>query len=148
MFRPLLPLIFLIYGASLGAEELELPFVLDARKPALLVQVEIGDRAATLLLDTGSAHTILRPEIVGLTRFDLNKARFNENAIGMHVRGLWALTSIRLAGRRIERKVAIVDFDLASHYEARIDGLLGHDLLGEYKSVTIDFDRGKLILRR
>lgn len=148
MINRLAVCILVLAAGSALAEELELPFIVDSKKGALLVDAKVQGRPATLLLDTGSSFTILRPEIVGLSSFDMKKSQFAGNGVGLHAQGLWAIAEISLAGRAYKQKVGIVDFDVSPYYAQKVDGLLGQDMLRGFRTVTIDFEAQVIRLRR
>ena len=50
------------------SDSVNVAFEYAANRPSLVVQAWINGKHALLLVDTGSAHTIVRPELVGLKR--------------------------------------------------------------------------------
>jgi len=106
----------------------------------MLVRVRINDRPAVLILDTGSAHTIVRPELVGVNPKELipteiagSSGGFVGDAVGREVSlqvGSWTWK---------KRKVAVMDLSqVLSLYQEKIDGILDLDFIKEFRQVTIN----------
>jgi hypothetical protein len=107
----------------------------------ILIEGKVDEKRITFLLDTGSNHTIVSVRFCGRVLFPLRPAQHNRGAAG------WMGESIRLP----------VDLSLADHIWAgqsvtlmnldelqkvlgiHFDGLLGQDILREFRSVRIDY---------
>jgi len=107
----------------------------------ILIEGKIDEKRITFLLDTGSNHTIVSVKFYGNVLLALRPAQHDRGSAG------WMGESIRLP----------VDLSLANHIWAgqcvtmmnldelqkvlgiHFDGLLGQDILREFRSVRIDY---------
>jgi len=130
-------------------EPLVIPFETDGARSVILLRAEVYDRPALLILDTGSARTFLRPELVGIPVDVLPSSPFAEGP-GLLARGRWSLATLRLGAKTWpHRRVISIRFDEVSRaYERQIDGILGQDVLREFRTVTIDYEAKLLRLSR
>jgi Aspartyl protease len=119
----------------------QVPFEYAHGRNSILLHVLVNNKPARLILDTGSAHTVLRPEAVGLNPKELipthtasGGAGFIGDAVGQEVSlqvGSW---------KREKRRVAVMDLSqVLSAYQEKIDGVLGLDFFKEFSQVTINF---------
>jgi hypothetical protein len=101
-----------------------------------------------LILDTGASHTVVSPERAGLSTLDLAKARFSPNGPGVSAEAVWSRTTLRLGGKVwSDRPVVVMNMaEISRVYGRKVDGLLGHDLLGECRRISIDFEQRRLLL--
>ena len=132
----------------LPATPLTVPFELDARYGSIFVTVTINGRPATLLVDTGAASTIIRPELAGV-RVPLDRSRFRGD-VGFEARGVWQTVQFGL-GKTWSTPLEVGAVDLTEamqRYGRPIDGLLGQDVLRRFRRVTFDYDTKKLLLER
>jgi predicted aspartyl protease len=144
-------LLLLALAAAVPAaadKELSVPFEINRGREAILVRVELNGTPSVLILDTGASHTVVSPERAGLSAIDLAKARFSEKGPGVNAEALWARTTLRL-GSKVwsDRPVVVMNMaEVSRAYGRKVDGLLGHDLLGECRRVSIDFEQRRLLL--
>src|SRR5262245_43871797 len=73
----------LLAPVPVAAKDVEVPFKLERRSGVIVVDVKVNDRAARLLLDTGAARTVIRPELVGVNPMELRVARFSGQGPGL-----------------------------------------------------------------
>jgi Aspartyl protease len=132
-----------------SGESMRLPFEYTSHRNALLVYVSVNGKKALLILDTGSAHTVLRPEVVGLKRKELSAAHLSPgggligDAVGKEV--------MLQVGEHVLPKYRIVVMDLSQvlqAYQENLDGVLGMDFLRNYSQITIDLREHKIVLSR
>ena len=121
---------------NVNREELTIPFDFAAGRGSILVGVRIDSRPAVLIVDTGSAHTILRPSIAGVSPSELALPSSGAGIVGDAV-GREVTLEI---GQRVwpRRRVAVMDLSrsLAAYHE-KIDGLLGIDFFLEFSQAII-----------
>jgi Aspartyl protease len=131
-----------------AGKDLSIPFEINRGREAILVRAELNGESSLLLLDTGASHTVVSPERAGLSAIDLARARFSQNGPGMAAEALWGRTTLRLGGKTwSDRPVVVMNMaEVSRAYGRKIDGLLGHDLLGECRRVSIDFEARLLLL--
>lgn len=132
-----------------SADSLELPFEYARDKGSILLQVRINNEPALLILDTGSSHTILRPELLDIKLSELAPTQnssgggFIGDAVGREVTlqiGNWKWT---------KRRVAVMDLSqVLSVYHEKIDGVLGLDFLYEFRRVTINVKEKTIVFMK
>lgn len=128
-----------------------IPFELSGDFGAILIRAQINGQAATLLVDTGSSHTLLSPELVQLRPLALEQAGPPVRGSGLTSRAGWAKATIQLGGDTWkDHKVLVTDdfHQISKDMKQPINGILGQDLLKEFHFVLIDFKRRRLVLRR
>jgi hypothetical protein len=115
---------------------------------AILLTVLVNEKQAVLILDTGSNTTILSPEIVGLNPAFLPRSQPPQKGTGFVGEGHWGHATISIgASTWRDRRVLVVDTrDLSRAAQRRIDGILGQDILDEFKYVEINLSEKRLIL--
>ena len=114
----------------------------------ILVRIVVNGRLAVLILDTGSSTTILSPEASGLNPTSLRRADPPKKGTGFVGDGRWGEATL-VTGTRIWKDHRILVADMNSITDAmhrKIDGILGQDILGEFKYIEIDFKHKRLVL--
>jgi hypothetical protein len=115
---------------------------------AILVSVHVNGKPAVLILDTGSNTTILSPEISGLNPAHLPRAGPPRKGTGFVQDGRWGQATLTM-GTTVwkDKRVLVVDTkDLSRAVQRKIDGILGQDILYEFKYVEINFEEKRLTL--
>jgi len=126
-----------------------LPFESSVVLDAMLVRVKVNGRPAVLIFDTASNATIVSPEVASVdSKPDVFSVLFPENH--SHERAAWATVTLEIGeqvwrGRRVvvqeQRKVSTT-------FKQRIDGILGKDVLNEYRTITIDLKHRVIVFSR
>jgi hypothetical protein len=122
-----------------------LPLERSPRFGALLVRVQVNGKPAVLIVDTGSNTTILSPGICGLNTDRLPRAEPPPKGAGFVGEGRWGQATLTI-GTAVwkDRRVLIVDTtDLT---ERKIDGILGQDILDDFKYVEINLEAKRITL--
>ena len=121
-------------------DSVNVAFEYAANRPSLLVHVWINGKHALLLLDTGSAHTIVRPELVGLKRSETKPARNAQSGAGFIGDAIGAEVTLQVGSRTWQKyRVAAMDLSqVLSAYQEDLDGVLGLDFLRGFRRVTIN----------
>ena len=133
-----------------GASSFTIPFELNRQFGSILIQVQVNGRPAWLLVDTGSSHTILSADIVGVNPF-LTRAGVPVKGSGLIGLAGWGAATIELgtikwANRRV---LVMQEFrEISKGMRQRVDGILGEDLLDEFASVVLDYKNHRLVLER
>jgi hypothetical protein len=121
-----------------GWQTLTIPFEYASGRGSLLVQARVNRHATLLIIDTGSAHTILSPSLAGLDPSQ-SPAKPNTKA-GVIGDAIGRVVTLEL-GSRVwqERSVSVMDLsEPLSAYQEKIGGLLGLDILMEFSQVSIN----------
>lgn len=107
----------------------------------ILVQAKVNGNPATLLLDTGSNRTIVSIKIYGTAQFNLQRIRQNHNGPGHVGESLRLRADVALANHLwADQPVSVMNLeDLKQELGVNFDGLLGEDLLREFRSVRINY---------
>lgn len=138
-----LALLLLSAKASLPAAPkaaLKVPYEYATTRDSMLVHVQINNKPAVLIFDTGSAHTIIRPELVGVSPKELIPTQMARSGGGFMGDAVGREVSLEM-GNSMWKKRKIVVMDLSqvlSVYEEKIDGILGLDFIKEFRQVTIN----------
>ena len=138
--------------ARTGAADrsLEIPFEYASNRGSILLHVNIDDKPALLIVDTGASHIVVRPEILGIKRSELSPshvgpsgAGFTGDAIGREIR-------LQVGSREWPKaRVAVMDLSqVVSGYQENIDGLLGLDFFREFSSVTINVKEKTIVFAK
>ncbi len=132
------------------SEALVIPFAYSSHRASLLVRVSINGKRGLLVLDTGSAHTIVRPELVGIRRSQLQPAGAAQSGAAFIGDAVGAEVTLQV-GDRIWPKYRVVSMDLSqilSAYGEDLDGVLGIDFLQKFSRVEIDLHNHRIELKR
>jgi hypothetical protein len=125
-----------------------LPLEHDAVLGVTLVSVRVNGKLAVLILDTGSNTTILSPEASGLDPGNLRRADPPKKGTTFVENGHWGEATL-VTGARIwkNHRVLVADMrSITSAMHRKIDGVLGQDILDEFKYIEIDFEHKQLVL--
>jgi hypothetical protein len=134
-----------------GASTVEIPFELNRQFGSILIRVRVNGEPAVLLVDTGSSHTILSGNFLGLNPLLLERAGAPVKGSGLIGIAGWATATIDLGRMNwSERRVLVMDEfrEISKGMKQRVDGILGEDVLNEFTSVAIDFKHHRLVLSR
>jgi hypothetical protein len=125
-----------------------LPIEHDAVFGEILVSVRVNGKPAVLILDTGSNTTILSPEASGLDPINLRRADPPKKGTGFVGDGRWGEATLA-TGTRIwkDHRILVADMkSISGTMHRKIDGILGQDILAEFKYIEIDFQHKRLVL--
>lgn len=118
---------------------------------SILVRAEVNGRPATLIVDTGSSHTIVSSELLQVHPFALARADTPSKGSGYIGSAGWAKATVELGALKWpDRQILVMnDFEeISNSMKQRVDGILGEDILKEFDSVVIDFKHHRLFLLR
>ena len=105
----------------------------------ILIDAKVNGNPATLLLDTGANNTIIDAKICGNVQApNVEPVTKGPGVIGNALR---LRVDLEIAGRFLfSRPVSVMTLgDLPQHLGAQFDGLLGQDILRQFRSVRINY---------
>jgi hypothetical protein len=107
----------------------------------ILVQGSVNGRPVTFLLDTGADRTIISVKKYGDLEFQLHHVQRSLNGPGMTGESVRLPVDLTLANRLwVGQRVAVMNLeDLQKILGITFDGLLGEDILREFRSIRIDY---------
>jgi hypothetical protein len=124
------------------------PFELNRTFGAILIRAQVNRHPATLIVDTGSSHTILSPALFEIRPQAWDDAPDAEKGSGLVGTARWAKATVEVgAVTWSDRRVLVMnDFQhLSSSMQERVDGILGEDVLREFSLVIIDYKHNRLV---
>jgi Aspartyl protease len=107
----------------------------------MLIEAEVNGDPVTLLVDTGSTNTIISARVYRIMYFPLHAVQRNAQSPGLNGESVAVHLDLKLANHRwVGQRVSIMNLDAISHaLGAQFDGLLGQDVLRQFRSVRIDY---------
>ena len=116
----------------------------------ILVQAKVNGKPVTFLLDTGATRTIVSAKAYGYVGYRLRLAQRIGQQPGFVGEGISMPVNLELERHTwLGRRVSIMNFDgLNGDLGADFDGLLGEDVLREFRSVHIDYRNHQIELEQ
>jgi len=128
---------------------LQVPYELAKRRAGLLLRVRINGAPAVMILDTGSAHTIIRPGVLGRDAPKVIPADPGSKGVGFIGDAVGHEVQLQVGEWRWRRPVVVMDVArFLAVYDDRVDGLLGLDFLEEFSSILIDTRARKITFHK
>ena len=127
----------------------EVPFEYSRAFGLMLIKVEVNEKPAVMVLDTGSNETIVSPRLVPVKQLSSKDAVAMAKGSGYSGTGVVATALLRLGplGPK-NRQILVVDLsDVSKGLGRNIDGILGMSVLKEFEIVSVDLRHHKLVLR-
>jgi hypothetical protein len=105
----------------------------------ILVEAKVNGRPVTLLLDTGANKTILNAKAYGIAYLPVSQP-VNRGA-GIVGNALRLRVDLEIANQYLfSQQVSVMNLDeLARCFGIHFEGLLGQDILNQFRSVRIDY---------
>lgn|SRR5208282_116224 len=124
-------------------DELRVPIQFDRVFGAILLCIEVYGKPAQVILDTGSNVTILRPDLDPRIQTDPSSSMTPQKGSGYVSTGHWGEANLHLGDRYwINRRILVDEMQSISQaHKQRIDGILGRDILKEFRFVIIDYEK-------
>jgi len=113
----------------------------------ILVKAEANGKPALLIVDTGSNHTILSAELIGLPVRTAQNAVSTSKGSGLTGTGRFAIATLKLGSITWRNQTVVVMEmgDVSKSVGQKVDGLLGIDFLRESQWVGVDWVTHRLI---
>jgi len=107
----------------------------------ILVEGQVNGNHVTFLLDTGSNNTIVSVKTYGDLEFRLHRAQHSRNGPGIAGESVRLPVELGLGNRTwVGQRVSVMNLDdLKGILGLSFDGLLGQDILRQFRSVRIDY---------
>jgi len=114
----------------------------------MLVEVSIDGTPVTLLVDTGANNTILNARSIGRVQLPVSQP-VNQGA-GIIGNALRLRVHVEIAHQFIfSQLVSVMNLeDLSKRFQIHFDGLLGQDILNQFRSVRINYKAHVIELER
>jgi hypothetical protein len=138
-------------GPGEGNAQTGIAFEVNRPFGSILVRAQVNGRPATLIVDTGSSHTILSSELLQVRPLALERAETPVRGSGLVGSAGWAKATVELGALKWpDRRILVMSVfqEISNSMKHRVDGILGEDLLKEFDSVVIDFKHHRLFLLR
>jgi aspartyl protease len=129
---------------------LKVPFEYANNRNSILVHVKIDEQPAVLIVDTGSAHTVLRPELLHIKPSELMPTRPGSSGGGFIGDAIGKEVTLQVGNWKwLKRRVAVMDLSqVFAVYQQQIDGVLGLDFFQEFATVTINVKEKTILFVR
>jgi len=108
----------------------------------ILVDGKVNGDAVTFLLDTGSLGTIVSARRYRRMYFPLHNIQRNTQGAGINGESVSVRLDLQLGNHRwVGQRVSIMNLDELSSIIGvpHLDGLIGQDILREFRSIRIDY---------
>jgi len=126
-----------------------IPFEANRDFGSILIKAKVNGQPVTLIVDTGSSHTMLSSELLQIRPLALPHAATPSKGSGYVGTASWAKAQLEIGRDRWKDRSVLVmnDFqEMSNSLRQRVDGILGEDVLREFDAVVIDFRHKKLFL--
>jgi hypothetical protein len=122
-----------------NSRTLHVPF--RTEQSMILIEGKIDEKRVTFLLDTGSVNTIVNIRSYRTDQLMLPLAQRNRTAPGFTGQAVHLRVTLSLEGHTwVGQSVGMMNLDgIQQALGIRFDGLLGQDILREFRSVRIDY---------
>jgi predicted aspartyl protease len=132
-------------------DPVEIPFEYSKAFGLMLVKVEINDKPAVMVVDTGSNETTVSPKFVIMNQQRLKDAVAMAKSSGYTGTGNAVIATVFLkVGPLSPKNCQILVMDLTGLSKSLgqdVDGILGMSVLKDFETVTVDLRHRKLVLR-
>jgi hypothetical protein len=114
------------------------------------VRVRLNGKPALLILDTGSAHTVLLPEAIGVLRSELTPVPRSPSGAGFIGDAIAKEVTLQVGEHAWWRHhVVLMDIsDILAAYPEKPAGVLGLDFFQQYSRVVVDLRARTITLTR
>lgn len=118
--------------------------VSDSRTGTILIDATLNGSPVTMILDTGASHSLVDATTFGMTDMQLQVARMNSRGLGLDADVVWRTANLQMADLQWKQQsIEVADLrKLSKIYRRKIDGIVGEDILRNFRSVQINYKWG------
>jgi len=130
-------------------DPVEVPFEYSRAFGLMLIKVQVNEKPALMILDTGSNETLVSPKLVIMKQLSSKDAVALTKSTGYLGNAATATALLRLGPLNPKNcQILVVDLsDLSKTLGQEIDGILGMSVLKEFEIVSVDLRHHKLVLQ-
>ena len=138
-------------GAAHAADAMAVPIKLTSPFNLVVLKVEVNGHAAVFVVDTGCSNTILSTRLTGMNPDAPQPGSQPLKGSGLVGRAARVQATLKI-GTAVwphHEFLAMDDLsDISRALKHKVDGVLGQDILGQFKQVEIDFNHRRLVFSR
>jgi len=107
----------------------------------ILIDGKVNGQSAVFLVDTGCKRTVVTEDAFGSFKFELQRMRHNDTGPGLRGQAVRLPADVEIGTRQWPHQaVSVMNFaGIRQTTGVSFDGLLGQDLLRDFRSVRIDY---------
>jgi predicted aspartyl protease len=130
-------------------DPVEVPFEYSRAFGLMLIKVEVNERPAVMVLDTGSNETIVSPKLVIVKQLRSKDAVAMAKGSGYTGNAVIATALLRVGPLNPKNcQILVMDLsDLSKSLGQEVDGILGMSVLKEFEIVSVDLRHHKVVLK-
>jgi hypothetical protein len=136
-----------LFSLPASGGEIKLDFQRSRRFGAILVVARVNGKPAVLVVDTGSNRTILSPEF-GSGRKELPGIQVSLPEAHRDTIASWGSATLQLNTRTWKNLPVVLQGqrEVCQAFEQKIDGILGQDILSQFRRIIIDSKTHTILL--
>jgi len=139
--RLLLAVSFSLFASTLHAQTFRVPY--HSVNSMILLDARVNGKPAALMLDTGSAMTVLDVSALGLSeQYAFKRSEVNRGAPGIHGDIGISAADLNIGGSQWKsHRVSVMNLESVKQRFGikQLEGLLGQDILREFSAVRTDY---------
>jgi hypothetical protein len=130
-------------------QQTQIEYQQSRRFNAILIVARVNDKPAVLIVDTGSDRTIISPHLL-ISEPVSGNLRVSFLAAHRNAPAAWGRATLQLSNRTWKELLVVVQdqSELRQAFGQSIDGILGQDILGQFRRVIIDSEHHLLTLQQ
>ena len=134
--------------AALLLSIIDLPLITHRQHSLPTIEVIVNGHRSHFIVDTGCSETLVSYDVAHASA--PAASTFRRDRTGLEVNGRWEEVDMAVAGQRWPKRiVGVADLTaVRDHFGKDIDGLLGIDVLREFRVVHFEFRENVLTLER
>ena len=131
-----------------SAQQIQIEYQQSRKFNAILIVARVNDKPAVLIVDTGSDRTIISPHLL-VSEPAAGNFRVSFLAAHRNSPAAWGRATLQLSNRTWNELLVVVQDqkEVRQAFGQPIDGILGQDILGQFRRVIIDSEHHLLTLQ-